>query len=97
MSICIVVAHSSNRLLLATSDPNDAVKLLQAAAKVHIPVNPSCSYFEGKDSAPIQPSDRPAIGSIVTQIHTEAWYKDQIVESRIIDATEAQMGTCSEW
>ena len=96
MSTCTVVPHNSDRLLLATSDPDDAVRLLQAAAKAHIPVNPSCSFFKEKDLAPAQSNDRPAIDSVITQIHEEAWYKDQIVGSRITDATEAQMGTCSE-
>lgn len=89
-----IVPHISERLLLASADKDDAIRLLQAAAKAHIPVDPSASSFEKEELAPAQLKDRPAIDAVIAEVQEQSWYKGQIVESRIIDATEGQTG---EW
>lgn len=73
------------------SGTDDAVRLLQAAAKAHMPVNPSAS-FEKKGLAPAQPNVRPAIGTVIAEMKEQAWYKGQILESRVFGATEGQTG-----
>jgi DEAD/DEAH box helicase domain-containing protein len=83
---------TSDRLLLATSDADDAVRLLQAAAKAYIPVNPSASFLEKKGLAPAQLNDRTAIAAVIAEAREQVWYKGQIVESRIIDPAESQTG-----
>ena len=39
-----------------------------------------------------QPSERPSIDQIISEIKTSDWYVDQIVDRRTIDAKEAQTG-----
>lgn len=87
-----LVPNISDRLLLATSGTDDAVRLLQAAAKAHIPVNPSASFFEKKELAPAQLSKQPAITDVIAEAQEQVWYKGQIVESRVIDPVEGQTG-----
>jgi len=78
-----------DELLSAMSGVDDAVRLLQAAAKAHIPVNPS-ALFEKKNMAPAQPNARLAIDVVIAEVQEQPWYKGQILESRIFGATEGQ-------
>ena len=39
-----------------------------------------------------QPSERPSIDQIISEIETSNWYIDQIVDRRTIEAKEAQTG-----
>ena len=39
-----------------------------------------------------QPSERPSIDQIISEIETSNWYVDQIVDRRTIEAKEAQIG-----
>jgi DEAD/DEAH box helicase domain-containing protein len=82
----------SDRLLRATPDADDAARLVQAAGKAHIPINPSGSFFDKKGPAPVQLDERPAIDAVVAEVQEQAWYKGQIVENRIFNATERKTG-----
>lgn len=40
----------------------------------------------------LQPSERPSIDQVISEIETSNWYVDQIVVRRTIEAKEAQTG-----
>lgn len=86
-----------SRLLTATSAADDPVRLLQAAARDHIPVNPDHKgdplTIDETSHMPIPSTeDRAAIHDILVELEEQSWYKDQIVEHRIVEAQEGQTG-----
>jgi hypothetical protein len=66
--------------------------LLVAAAKNFVPVNHEmpCLYEDLKTIP--QPSERPSIDQIISEIESSNWYVNQIVDRRTIEAKEAQTG-----
>ncbi|TFK54805.1 P-loop containing nucleoside triphosphate hydrolase protein [Heliocybe sulcata] len=91
-------AAAVDELLQATPPSEDPVLLLQAAAREHIPVNPSATAKtapdgkrKGKDREVPRWEDRPSIDAIITEIEHEEWYKNQIVERRVFDARQGQI------
>lgn len=76
--------------------------LLQAAAREHIPIDPSnkaslLAIHSASQSGPKtipDPEHRPSIDSIVSQIQTQDWYEDQILYNRTFEPKEAQVGGC---
>lgn len=80
------------RLLIATPPDDDPITLLVAAAKNFLPINQEmpCVYEDLKTIP--QPSERPSIDGIISEIQTCNWYVDQIVDRRTIEAKEAQTG-----
>ncbi|SJL04493.1 related to helicases [Armillaria ostoyae] len=69
-------------LLQAVSAEEDAVILLQTAAKACIPVKPQQTAALGDDLEPYfpvpEPKDRPSIQEVLADIMSQHWYKDQI-------------------
>ncbi|KAK0240550.1 P-loop containing nucleoside triphosphate hydrolase protein [Armillaria nabsnona] len=69
-------------LLQAVSAEEDAVILLQTAAKACIPVKPQQTAALGDDLEPYfpvpEPKDRPSIQEVLNDIMLQHWYKDQI-------------------
>ncbi|KAJ6618312.1 DEAD/H helicase [Mycena sp. CBHHK59/15] len=83
-------SQAVDELILATEAPDDPVALLQAAARDHIPINPSDPSWP---SFTIPGSgDRPSIDTVLEEIMQHEWYSDQIVERRTIDARVGQIG-----
>ncbi|KAF7972104.1 hypothetical protein HWV62_18928 [Athelia sp. TMB] len=83
-------------LILATPINEDPVDLLQAASRDHIPIKPqSPQAVSDKCSGNLipEPADRPSIESVIDEIISESWYKDQIVERKSFDAKEGTLGT----
>lgn len=89
------------RLILASGKTNDAVALLQAASRDHIPINPSRKFSltsfsdSGKGASNMtvpESKDRPSIDSIIQEIMEQEWYKGQIVDRRIFDPKESKIG-----
>ena len=66
--------------------------LLVTAAKNFVPVNIEipCPYEDLKTIP--QPSERPSIDQIISEIEKSNWYIDQIVDRRTVEAREAQTG-----
>ncbi|KAJ7090229.1 P-loop containing nucleoside triphosphate hydrolase protein [Mycena belliarum] len=81
-----------NELILATDASEDAVALLKAAARDHIPINPLEPSSWPALTIP-EPVDRSSISEIVTEIMRQSWYSDQIVARRTFDAKIGQIGT----
>ncbi|KAF8810709.1 DEAD/H helicase [Phlegmacium glaucopus] len=82
-----------NELLIATPPEEDPVTLLVAAATNFVPANQEipCLY---KDLQTLpQPSERPTIDQVISEIERSNWYIDQIVDRRTIEAKEAQTGS----
>ncbi|KAK0448318.1 P-loop containing nucleoside triphosphate hydrolase protein [Desarmillaria tabescens] len=78
-------------LLQAVSAEEDAVVLLQTAAKACIPVMPE--QTAGDDDLepyfPVpEPKDRPSVQEVLTGIMSQHWYKDQIVTQRTFQAKD---------
>lgn len=70
--------------------------MLQAAARDHIPVDPSSSLpgTKGKGKAAVpEPNERPTIDTILQEIQGQDWYRDQIAHRRTVEAKEGQLGT----
>ena len=66
--------------------------LLVAAATNFVPVNQEMPRpYDGLKTAP-QPSERPSIDKVISEIETSHWYIDQIVDRRTIEAKEAEIG-----
>ncbi|TCD65415.1 hypothetical protein EIP91_002714 [Steccherinum ochraceum] len=85
-----------NELLEAVRSDEDPVELLQAAARDHIPVDPS-SLLPGnkgkeRDKTVPESDHRPTIDSIISEIQQEKWYSEQIVHRRIAEAKDGQKG-----
>ena len=80
------------RLILATKAADDPVALLKAAARDHIPVNPSEPVSWPKVAIP-EPANRPSISEVIAEIMQQEWYSDQIVKRRTVDAKAGQIGS----
>ncbi|KAF7295264.1 hypothetical protein MIND_01065500 [Mycena indigotica] len=79
-----------NELLLTAAPGEDSVALLQAAARDHLPVQPSHS-----STLPISaPSaeNRPSVHAVLDEVIQQDWYLDQIVERRSVPAKSAAIG-----
>ena len=63
-----------------------------AAARNFVPVNQEtpCLYEDLKTIP--QPSERPSIDQIISEIEKSNWHIDQIVDRRTLEAKEAQNG-----
>ncbi|KIJ60621.1 hypothetical protein HYDPIDRAFT_32044 [Hydnomerulius pinastri MD-312] len=94
-----------NELLSATPAGDDAARLLQAAARDHIPVNPKAKGLiptqvedsKASDKTIIPgPEERPSVDEVIREIEEQEWYKNQIVDRRTIQAREARQGTLDE-
>ncbi|EMD38568.1 hypothetical protein CERSUDRAFT_82843 [Gelatoporia subvermispora B] len=83
-----------NELLEATRQGEDPVALLQAAARDHIPINPSGSpaptSSKGKQREVPSPEDRPTIDAVMQELLQETWYQDQLTSRRIFDARQGR-------
>ncbi|TFY60626.1 hypothetical protein EVJ58_g5016 [Rhodofomes roseus] len=88
-----------NELLEATSEHDDPVTLLQAAARDHIPIDPSSRTFnklsqsdsKGNQRIVPDPADRPAVDAVIEEIEEQEWYQDQIVDKRIVEAKDGHI------
>jgi DEAD/DEAH box helicase domain-containing protein len=74
--------------------------MLQAAGRDHVPVKPSArllyspfSELKGKAPASVpDPKDRPSIDAVIAEILEQEWYKEQIIDRRVFEAKEGQLG-----
>ncbi|KAF8184950.1 P-loop containing nucleoside triphosphate hydrolase protein [Mycena galopus ATCC 62051] len=80
-----------NELILATGEEDDPVALLKAAARDHIPIDPSNPESWPNSTVP-EPKNRPSIDAVLEEIMQKDWYSDQIVERRTIEARIGQIG-----
>ncbi|KAJ7702373.1 hypothetical protein B0H17DRAFT_923441 [Mycena rosella] len=85
-------SEAVNELILATEAPEDPVLLLKAAAREHIPINPSDPTSWPAFAIP-EPINRPSIDDVLTEIMQQSWYSDQIVERRTVDAKVGAIGS----
>ncbi|KAF7359385.1 P-loop containing nucleoside triphosphate hydrolase protein [Mycena sanguinolenta] len=81
-----------NELILATGAEDDPVALLKAAARDHIPIDPSKPETWPNHTIP-EPKDRPSIDAVLGEIMQKDWYSEQIVERWTIEAKIGQIGT----
>ncbi|KAJ7632232.1 P-loop containing nucleoside triphosphate hydrolase protein [Roridomyces roridus] len=81
-----------DELITATADGEDPAVLLKAAAREHIPINPSDPTTWPSFEIP-SPTNRPSIDSVLSDITGEEWYAQHIVERRTIEAKVGQTGT----
>ena len=68
---------------------------MQAAAHDHIPVHPTMktAAFSDTDKMEIPSAeDRPSVEEIIAEIEKAEWYRKQIVERRIFEAKEGNIG-----
>lgn len=86
------------RMLLVAKGTDDPVRLLQTAARDHIPVNPSAaksedwSLPEPASSIP-NSTERDSIDQIIEEIKLSDWYREQIVDRRISEAKSGRVGS----
>ncbi|KAG6833474.1 hypothetical protein H0H87_006046 [Tephrocybe sp. NHM501043] len=87
-----------NDLLISKPGIEDPVTALQAAARAHVPVNPSddastTKLTDKKFASVPDPSSRPSIDEIINEIREQAWSKDRITHRRTTEAKGAQTTT----
>ncbi|KIK45797.1 hypothetical protein CY34DRAFT_777472 [Suillus luteus UH-Slu-Lm8-n1] len=89
-----------DELMKATPEGEVSMDLLQAAARDHIPVNPSAKKaLPANDSQNLiipEPKDRPSIDDILLEIQKQQWYKNQIVDRRTFEEKVAIEGSLAE-
>ncbi|KAG0706339.1 hypothetical protein DFH29DRAFT_995980 [Suillus ampliporus] len=89
-----------DELIKATPEGEVSMDLLQAAARDHIPVNPSAKkVLAAADSQNLiipEPKDRPSMDDVILEIQKQSWYKKQIVDRRTFKAKEAIEGLLDE-
>ncbi|KAJ7470339.1 hypothetical protein FB451DRAFT_1135554 [Mycena latifolia] len=85
-------SEAVNELILATEATDDPVALLKAAARDHIPINPSEPASLPAFAVP-EPMNRPSIDDVVAEIIQQNWYSDQMAARRTVDAKVGQIGT----
>lgn len=91
-------SYRVHRLIAATPSGEDPVALLQSAGRDHIPINPSAShatfseFSEAVSSQVPDPSHRPSISSILSELGSQSWYRNQIVERREFDVRDGKTG-----
>lgn len=96
----VLILFHGFRLLEATSKHEDPAELLREAARDHIPVNPNVristdptqSDSRGNQRRIPEPADRPTIDAVIEEIHSQEWYQDQIVDRRIVEAKDGDIG-----
>ncbi|KAJ7756837.1 P-loop containing nucleoside triphosphate hydrolase protein [Mycena maculata] len=84
-------SQAVNELILATGGADDPVALLKAAARDHIPINPSEPATWPTFAIP-EPKSRPSIDAVLAEVMQQDWYSDQIVERRTVNAKVGQIG-----
>ncbi|KAJ7445770.1 P-loop containing nucleoside triphosphate hydrolase protein [Mycena galericulata] len=84
-------SQAVNELIHAMGDADDPVALLKAAARDHIPINPSEPTWP-TFTIP-EPKSRPSVDVVLMEVMQQDWYADQIVERQTIDAKVGQPGT----
>ncbi|KAG1882994.1 hypothetical protein F4604DRAFT_1953038 [Suillus subluteus] len=89
-----------DELVRATPEAEVSMDLLQAAARDHIPVNPSAKKaLPVNDSQNLiipEPKDRPSIDDILLEIRKQHWYKNQIADRRTFKEKVATEGLLDE-
>ncbi|KAG7452861.1 P-loop containing nucleoside triphosphate hydrolase protein [Guyanagaster necrorhizus] len=79
-------------LLQAVSPEEDAVALVQTAAKACVPAKPQLQTAGTDDLEPYfsvpEPKDRPSVQEVLANIVSQHWYKDQIVTRRTFQAKD---------
>lgn len=92
----------SIRLLEATPPEEDVVSLLKAAARDHIPIDPSnkasltqaiISASQGSSRVIPSPEKRPSIESVLAEVREQEWYIGQMAYERTVDAKDGQIGS----
>ncbi|KAG2115190.1 DEAD H helicase [Suillus discolor] len=87
-------------LMKATPEGEVSMDLLQAAARDHIPVNPSTKKVllanESQHLIIPEPKDRPSIDDILLEIQKQQWYKNQIADRRTFKEKVAIEGLLAE-
>ncbi|KAG1835727.1 DEAD H helicase [Suillus variegatus] len=87
-------------LMKATPEGEVSMDLLQAAARDHIPVNPSAKKAllanESQNLIIPEPKDRPSIDDILLEIQKQQWYKNQIADRRTFKEKVAIEGLLAE-
>ncbi|KAG2061268.1 DEAD H helicase [Suillus hirtellus] len=87
-------------LIKATPEGEVSMDLLQAAARDHIPVNPSAKKAllanESQNLLIPEPKDRPSIDDILLEIQKQHWYKNQIADRRTFKEKVAIEGLLAE-
>ncbi|KAG2149330.1 DEAD H helicase [Suillus clintonianus] len=90
----------TTKLIKATPEGEVSADLLQAAARDHIPVNPSAkkalATSDLQNLIIPEPKDRPSIDDIILEIQQQQWYKIQIADRRTIKEKEAIEGLLDE-
>jgi hypothetical protein len=88
------------RLIEATPEGEVSMDLLQAAARDHIPVNPSAkkalaatSVGDSKNMTIPDPEDRDSIDDIILELKEQEWYQNQIVDRRTFEAKKSIEGS----
>ncbi len=88
------------RLIQATPENEDPVALLQAAAREHIPLDPSnkasLAALSTSQHAPKpipDPEHRPSIEAVIEELRGKDWYMGQILYERTAEAKEARIGS----
>lgn len=98
----IFITDICSRLLEATPPEEDAVSLLRAAARDHVPIDPSnkacvaqaiISASQGPSRVIPSPEKRPSIESVLAEIREQEWYIGQMAYERTVDAKDGQIGT----
>ncbi|KAF4608901.1 hypothetical protein EYR40_001254 [Pleurotus pulmonarius] len=93
-----LLVQAINDLIAATPSGEDPVALLQSAGRDHIPINPSASratfseFSEAVSSQVPDPSHRPSVSSILSELESQSWYRNQIVERRKFDVRDGKTG-----
>ncbi|OJA19678.1 hypothetical protein AZE42_06950 [Rhizopogon vesiculosus] len=92
-----------NELIEATPEGEVSMDLLQAAARDHIPVNPSAkkalaatSVGDSKNMTIPDPEDRDSIDDIILELKEQEWYQNQIVDRRTFEAKKSIEGILDE-
>ncbi|KAG1819521.1 DEAD H helicase [Suillus subaureus] len=89
-----------DELMKATPEGEVSIDLLQAAARDHIPVNPSANRaLPANDSQNLiipEPKDRPSIDDILLEVQKQQWYKNQIADRRTFKEKVAIEGLLAE-
>ncbi len=89
-----------SRLIKATPFDDDPVALLQAAARDHMPIDPTnkssiatLSASQSNSSKIIPDSEhRPSIESVIQEIKEQDWFENQIVFERTVPEKEPEIG-----
>jgi DEAD/DEAH box helicase domain-containing protein len=77
------------RLISATPEGEDPVRLLIEAGHNYVPVD----HPIPKEDIPTNPNlnQRPSISNVISDLTNSLWYVDQIAHRRTVDAKEAQI------